>query len=245
MRKGKPSPAAERPDEDGHPAPGAQIGLPVVQLEFDDPASVRHEYLRRESCIRATGLLSLILAVVVILTFGLGSLYELQRQPLPGEGEIPPWMFERWVFRMTILIAVALVAAVTSWGIYGLKNWGRWALLVATALPPPALLCCSQLTHLAANQDFRKSNRAADTVTVSAVSAVPFALILLVMWTPRGKMIFSRAYCAAIRETPELRPGCTAMLPAALIVPAVFVSYLLLLMTALTVLAMLGVIRSI
>jgi hypothetical protein len=77
------------------------------------------------------------------------------------------------------------------------------------------------------------------------MSALSSPLLLFLMWSPKGKTVFSTGYRETIRRTGHLRPGCWGILPAMLTVPAAFATYFVLLLTLLSVLAMLGLIRSI
>jgi cytochrome bd-type quinol oxidase subunit 1 len=128
----------ERSDENPYAPPRAEISPTVVEKEPDDVGKQRTKHLRRESSIRVAGLRGLILAGFVVLTFGLGALSELYRQEEEG---IEPWMYRRWVARMICVTSIAVLAFVTSWGLFRLRNWGRWALTIVTTLPVPALVC--------------------------------------------------------------------------------------------------------
>jgi hypothetical protein len=140
MQQRKPSSDGERPD-DPYAPPRAVTIQPIEAKEIDQADSQRRKHLRRESCIRVTGLLCLIIAVIVLLAFGLGTLSELRRLSSSGEEGIEPWMYRRWIARMTSVISLAFFAAVTSWGLFRLRNWGRWALTIVTTLPVPVLIC--------------------------------------------------------------------------------------------------------
>ena len=58
-------------------------------------------------------------------------------------------------------------------------------------------------------------------------------------------MVFSPEYSETIRRTPGSRAGCSGIFPALAAVSAELASYLVLLMTMLSILVMFGVIRSI
>ena len=76
----KPSSPAERPDENPYAPPREEIRPSVNEIATDQVVNQRTKHLRRESCIRLSGLIGLILAGFVGLTFGVGSLFELYRQ---------------------------------------------------------------------------------------------------------------------------------------------------------------------
>jgi hypothetical protein len=77
------------------------------------------------------------------------------------------------------------------------------------------------------------------------MSGVSSPLLIFLMASPKGKIVFSPSYRETIRQTPQMRSGCAGSLPAVLIVPAMFASYLVFLMTGLSVLVLLGLIRSV
>ena len=80
---------------------------------------------------------------------------------------------------------------------------------------------------------------------VSVISALPYTLLLFLMWSPKGRMVFSPEYRETIRQTPHLRSGCSGIFPALVAVSAELFSYFVLLMSVLSILAMMGLIRSI
>jgi hypothetical protein len=65
------------------------------------------------------------------------------------------------------------------------------------------------------------------------------------MWSPKGNIVFSPEYRETIRQTPHLRSGCSGVFPALVALFAELFSYFVLLMSVLSILAMLGLIRSI
>ena len=244
MQQSKPPSDAERSDENPFAPPRAETETGLDEKETSRVERQRREHIRRESCIRWTGLLSLILAVIVLLTFGLGTLYELLRHDSSIE-DIEPWMHQRWIVRMTSVISLAFIAAVTSWGLFRLRNWGRWALTIVTTLPLPALICVWLLLKRTATPEVQESIDAMGLTILSVVSALPYTVLLFLLWSPKGKMVFSPGYHETIRQTPHLRSGCSGIFPALVAVPAGLFSYFVLLMSVLSILAMLGMIRSI
>jgi hypothetical protein len=244
MQPIKPSSDAERPDENPYAPPQAEPRPEADKKRAVQADSQRKEHLRRESCIRATGLLCLIIAVIVILTFGLGTLSELRRIGSSGEEGIEPWMHRRWIARMTSVISLAVIAAFTSWGLFRLRNWGRLALTIVTTLPVPAPLCGWLLLNRTANPGLEERPALKGLILLSAISALSSLPSLFLMWSPKGQMVFSPEYRETIRQTPDLRPGCSGLLPTLVAAPAGFVSYSLLMVTVLTILVMLGLIRS-
>lgn len=241
MQQSKPSSGAERLDDNPYAPPRAEIRPEVEKKTAKQAESQREAHIRRESCIRVTGLLCLIMAIMVILTFGLGTLSELRR--IDEEG-IEPWMYRRWIARMTSVISLAVVAAVTSWGLFRLRNWARWALTVVTTLPIPALLCGWLLSPRIAKPAIQESPDPLGLIFMAVVAALASLPSLFLMWSPKGRMVFSPGYPELIRQTSDLRPGCSGILPTLVAVPAVLVSYLMLLVTALTILVMMRLLNS-
>ena len=80
---------------------------------------------------------------------------------------------------------------------------------------------------------------------MSVVSALPYTLLLFLMWSPKGRMVFSHEYRETIRQTPHLRSGCSGIFPALVAVVAELFSYFVLVMSVMSILAMMGLIRSI
>jgi hypothetical protein len=238
-----PSRPDDQPDENPYAPPRTEIRPAVSEQETDEDGNQRTKHLRRESCIRIAGLIGLILAACVVLTFGLGTLSELSRQDEEG---IPPWMYRRWVARMTCVISIAILAFVTSWGLFRRRNWGRWALTIVSTLPVPALVCGWILLNRSQNPAVQEIlNLVSGLTTLSVMSAISCPLLLFLMWSPKGAMVFSPEYSETIRRTPGARGGCSGIFPALAALYAEAASYLVLLLTVLSVLVMLGVIRSI
>ena len=233
-----PSRHGDQPDENPYAPPRTEIAPAVDESETDQVGNQRTKHLRRESCIRIAGLIGLILAGCTVLTFGLGTLSELYRQEEEG---IEPWMHRRWVARMICVISIAALAFVTSWGLFRLRNWGRWALTIVTTLPVPALACGWLLLNRAQTPGLNS----AGLTTLSGMSALSCPLLLFLMWSPRGEMVFSREYSETIRRTPGSRAGCSGIFIAVAALSAELGSYLVLMMTVLSILVILGLIRSI
>ncbi len=242
MPQNEPSLRDEPPDDNPYSAPRAEIKPPVEENASDEVASQRKKHLRRESCIRIAGLMGLILAASAVSTFGLGTLFELYRDQ---DDDIAIWIYHRWIARMTCVLAIAVIALVTSWGLFRLRNWGRWALTMVTALPLPVLVCAWLLLNRTANPEVQDSVDSVGLTMVSVISALPYTLLLFLMWSPKGNMVFSPEYRETIRQTPHLRSGCSGTFPALLAVFAELFSYFVLLMSVMSILAMLGLIRSI
>jgi hypothetical protein len=241
MQQTKPSPDADPPRENPYAPPAAEESSAVNDGNTDEAGSQRQKHLRRETCIRITGLLSLILAVAVLLSFGLGTHYELQKT-LTGERDIEPWMYRRWIARMATVNSLAFVATVTSWGLFRLRNWGRWALTLVSVVPLPIVICSWLIGTRSADptvQDYSVSSIA--LTIVSALSCTPQ---LFLLWAPKGDMVFSPGYRKIIEQTPELRGGCLGFLQALLFIITSLVSYIVLMVAMLNTLMILGLIRS-
>jgi hypothetical protein len=154
-------------------------------------------------------------------------------------------MYWRWVARLISVISIAVLALVTSWGLFRLRNWGRWALTIVTTLPVPALVCGWLLRSATQNPGLQGMINPAGLTTVSVMAALSWPLLLFLMWSPKGEMVFSPEYSEIIRRTPGSRPGCSGIVPALAVLSAELASYFVLLLIMLSVLLILGVIRSI
>lgn len=242
MAKLKPFRRDRRPEENPYSPPTTEMSPAVAEKDTNQVENQRTNHLRRESCIRIAGLIGLILAGFVAVTFGFGTLTELYRQEEEG---IEAWMYRRWVARMIGVISIAILAFVANWGLFRLRNWGRWALTIVTTLPVPALACGWLLLSGAGNSDLKENLNPAGMTTLTVMSALSGPLVLFLMWSPRGRTVFSGEYSETIRRTPGLRPGCSGIFAAAAVAFAELISYIVLLFTALATLTMLGLIRSI
>ena len=198
----KPSSRDEHQDDNPYSPPRTEIGPAVDERETDQVGNQRKKHLRRESCIRIAGLIGLILAGCTVLTFGFGTLYELYRQ---DEERVEHWVFRRWVARMTCVISTAVIAFVTSWGLFRLRNWGRWALTIVTTLPLPVLVCAWLLLNRTANPEIEESIDPVGLSIVCVLSAFPSTFLLFLMWSPKGRTVFSPEYRETVRQTPHLR----------------------------------------
>jgi hypothetical protein len=185
----------------------------------------------------------LILAAIVLLGFGLGTLYEFQRTST-GEGAIEAWIYRRWLARMATVNSLALLAAVTSWGLFQLRNWGRWALTIVLLVPLPILLFSLLFHDRSGAATAQESVDSVGLIGLTIVLALSCAPQLFLLWSPKGRTVFSPGYRKVIEQTQDLRRGCLGYLQALLIVPASFASYLVLMVTALNTLVVLGLIRS-
>jgi hypothetical protein len=242
MPQVEPSNPAERPDENPYAPPRDDRRASVDETETGQVESQRTKHLRRESCIRNAGLISSILAGCVVLTFSVGALFELYRQE---EQDIELSIYRRWVARMICVISIAILAFVTSWGLFWLRNWGRWALTMVTTVPLPVLVCAWLLLNRTANPEVQESIDPVGLTILCVVSALPYTFLLFLMWSPKGSMVFSPEYRETIRQTPHLRSGCSGIFPALVTVSAALYSYYVLMMSVLSILAMMGLIRSI
>jgi hypothetical protein len=242
MLQNAPTVTRERLDENPYVSPRSVTRPAVEEEETDEAWQQRTKHLRRESCIRLSGLFGVISAGFFLLAFGLGTLSELYPQE---EEVIPSWMFRRWVARMICIITIAVLAFVTNWGLFRLRNWGRWALTILTMLPVPALVGGWLLLNINANLGVQESLGTGSLTALSAMSALSCPLLLVLMWSPRGVMVFSPEYSEIIRRTPGSRGGYSGMLAALVVLSAELISQIVLLVVVLSILAMLELIRSI
>ena len=221
MAKLNPSRRDDSPEENPYSPPTKEMSPAVAEKVTDQVENQRTQTLRRESCIRMTGLVGLILAGFVAVTFGFGTLTELYRQAEEG---VEAWMIRRWVARMTGVISIAIFAFVTSWGLFRLRKWGRWALTIVTTLPVPALVCGWILLSVTGNTWLQESLDPAGLTTLTVMSALSCPLLLFLMWSPKCTMVFSAEYSETIRRTPGTRFGCSGIVSALAVVLAELIS---------------------
>jgi hypothetical protein len=231
------------PREEGHgqfnpyAAPQADIRHAA---QSEDVGAGSHGRLRREAIVRLAGLLGLIAAVVLFLAFSLGTLSELQHA-VDDVG----WRFERWVVRMASVLALAALAIAIDWGLLGLRNWARLALTVVTLLPVPALALAWLLLGLTRHPRLAESVSAFGLTVVSVMSGLSCSVLLSVMWSPKGRTVFSPDYAETLDRKVRLGPGCLGVGSAFVFLLAEFGSFVVLLMTVLTLAAVSGTIRSV
>jgi hypothetical protein len=244
MPETEPPNGDQQPEPNPYAPPQTDLGPAAAEWETDPDGDLRRTHLRREASIRVAGLFGSILAGLVAITFGLGTLSE-SFQTSVGEKDLPPWMFWRWVARMICVISIAVIAFATNWGLFRLRNWGRWALAIGTTLPVPALVCGWVLATRTLNPELQESINTGRLTALSIMSALSCSVLLFFLWSPRGETVFSPEYGETIRRTPGARAGCSGILAALVVVSAELFAYTALLMTVLSILAMLEVIRSI
>jgi hypothetical protein len=243
MQQSMPPSDAERPVENPYAPPRALESPAATTTESSQARSHRQQHLRRESCIRATGLLCFIVGVIVLLSFGLGTLSEL-RKLSSGERDIDPWIYRRWIARMATVNSLAFIATVTSWGLFQLRNWGRWSVTIISVIPVPILLCSWLVHGSSGDPSIQESLDSFGSIALSIVSALSCAPQLFLLWSPKGKTVFSPGYQEIMQQTPDLRGGCLGFLQALLMIPASCTSYFVLMMTTLNTLVIFGLIRS-
>jgi hypothetical protein len=244
MQDDKPSSDGKTPDDNPY-APPRNERMSAVEETVTDHRKQREEHLRRESCIRVTGLLCLILAIFVILSFGLGALYELRTSDISAEAAIDSWLYRRWLARMTGVISIAVVAAVVSFGLYWLRSWGRWWLTIVALLHASLLLIAWLLLGIVSRPEIQEYVDPTGLFVMSVVSALSSLPLLLLVWSRKGRTVFAPGYLETIRRTSDLRPGCSGSVLALCVVPTVLVWHVTLLMTVLLIVLMLGFISSI
>lgn len=241
MQQTNPPSDGERWDDPYQP-PQVKTNPATEQKENDQAERQRNLHLLRESSIRLTGLLGMIMAVCAALLFTL-YVYDLFYHPdvfdKNGSAPLtaPPW------FLPTSFFLLLMIEGATSWGIYRLRNWGRWGLTIVTSFPVLIILCGWFLLKIVGNQAIRKL---IDQVSLSiyfVISGLCCTLLLFLMWSSEGRTVFSPGYCEIMRQTPRLRPGCSGIGLAFLAGLAEFISYILFFLSVLSALVMLGLIQ--
>jgi hypothetical protein len=234
---------ADGPDDNPYAPPRAQETPPASDAQADHLQVQRRQHLNRERCIRVTGLLCLAVAVIVLLSFGLGTLSELRKLP-SDERELEQWMNRRWVARMATVNSLALIATVTNWGLFQLRSWGRWVATIVSVIPVPILVCTWLIGDRTGDPTVRESLDSFGLIALAMVSAISCIPQFFLLWSPKGRMVFSPAYRRIVLLTPNQREGCLGLLQALLIFAASCTSYFVLMMATLNTLVILGLIRS-
>jgi hypothetical protein len=222
--------------------PQAETQAPDESKEADDALNQRRTHLRRESSIRMTGALSLILTAIAVLTLVLRWSFELPRPDSKGGG-ISQSVQSNWFLLPALGTLVVVACALTSWGLFRLGNWARWALTILVALPPSGLATSWILLSSAQDRPWDYVPDRAKIALMLGLTVLSCLPQLLVMWSKKSHVVFSAGYRLTIRQTPDLRPGRWGILPAMFLAPAALFSSFMAMMTAVLVLAMFGVVR--
>jgi hypothetical protein len=225
---------AENRRSNPYAPPQSESGPTADSTAIDEALNQRRIHLRRESCIRMTGLLSFMLNAIVVVALGLLAYFALRPFPSP----IP----RSWIAFATLVAAIAFACAVTGWGLYLLRNWARWGLTLLAALPPASQILCWILINYASDPPWDRvpgPGRLERTIGLSLLSSLPQ---LIVMWSPKSSVVFSSAYKVIIRQTRALPRGWLGILPAMLLAPAALLSSFLLMMSVILAMAMFGMV---
>src|SRR4051812_31830654 len=92
---------------------------------------IRRDLLPTEAAFRVAGTIGMVLGASVFVIFAVPVSGMLREAGEPGGillGE--DWRWRRWVARMASVLTLAVVGAVTSWGLRRRRPWTRWSLIV-------------------------------------------------------------------------------------------------------------------
>ncbi|WP_145272671.1 hypothetical protein [Tautonia plasticadhaerens] len=182
--------------------------------------------------------------MLVLLSFGLGTLSQLGGPDSFEARGIEPWMRRRWVARMSSVLSLALVAAWASWGLFLLRRWARWLLTCVAALPIPLVAGGWVLLVGGFDPVLRGRIEAGGLVALSATSVVSCDLLYALLWSPRARTVFLPKSAGKSVVKDRERVGCSAIAGASGVALAVLLWFYVLLMTVLSTLVVLGMIRS-
>jgi hypothetical protein len=239
-------PGGPTPDFDPYFVPeghGPKSGAKWVPTGEED---IRRDLLPTEAAFRVAGTVGMVLAASVFVIFAVpvSGILHGAGEPggiLLGEG----WLWRRWVARMASVLTLAVVAAVTGWGLRRRRPWARWALIVLAAVPLLALVAGLGLQAWGADPALRELG---DVMTMPCVGVVVFPASIAACWAAcsrRGRAVLGPHYEGLVARTPKLSPRLTTGLLAGLgLAWATFILYWTLMLLFLGVLAACGVIRS-
>ena len=233
LSKPRPSGEAER-----NPYASPEVGLEPAAPDGGRPGG----YYRREFLFRLGGILGLILAALVSLAFGLGT-YSVYRKLVVLEGGTFDWGLHReWLARMACVILACLVAAVTNWGLIRLRGWGRWALTLVVVVPLPVLSLGRIVLGLATGREFAEGLDPVGLAVIGAVVVLDWLTLLSLLWSPKGRAIFSAGHARTVRRETDERPGCLGVLGAFAFVIAEGIAFATLVLSAASGLEMMGLV---
>lgn len=208
---------------------------------------IRRDLLPTEVAFHVAGTVGMVLAASVFVTFGVPVSGMLREAGEPGGilfGE--DWRWRRWVARMASVLPLAVVGAVTSWGLRRRRPWARWALMVLGAVPPLAMIAGLGLRAWGVAPAVREL---LDVMTLPCVGVVVLSASIAAYWAAcsrRGRAVFRPHYEDVVARTRESSPNSTiGVLAGVGLTWAKFVLYWTLLFLFLSVLAACGVIRSV
>lgn len=240
-------PGGPTPDFDPYFVPedhGPEGGAKGVPLREED---IRRDLLPTEAAFRVAGTVGMVLGASVFVIFAVPVSGMLREAGEPGGVLLDEdWRWRRWVARMASILTLAVVGAVTSWGLSRRRPWARWALIVLGAVPPSALVAGLGLRIGVAAPGLRELG---DIMTMPCVGVVVFPASIAAYWAAcsrRGREVLGPHYEGMVARTPKLSPRLSTGLLAGLgLAGATVILYWTLDLMFLGVLAACGVIRSI
>jgi hypothetical protein len=231
MSQSNPSADGERQDDNPYAPPRTEIRPGVESQDTDERPCGISRQPRREIALRIGGLFGFIIAIVIALGFCYGTLLRFRNSD--GGRGIEAGT-SQGSLALAGIVSLSIIAAVTSWGVFRLKNWGRWALTITTMLTAPALLCVGLLVTYTAKPGFKGTFNYNVFNVFCVMSLLSSSVLVLLMWSPKGRIVFSPGYKESIRQTPRLRDRCAGLILGLLTALAGLISYFAILLTVLT-----------
>jgi hypothetical protein len=162
-------------DDNPFAAPEAEVKR---QIDSGDPLADP----RRTALIRLAGLFSIIISVLVIVSFTLGALSVLEDVRAEG-GPI----YHRWIVRMITAISLGFVGIGIGWGMFRSKQWVRKT-LTAMALFPLLGMAVLALVRVAADIPGIERNLEVENIVGTMItSVITGVLVLYPLWSPRNE----------------------------------------------------------
>lgn len=207
---------------------------------------IRLDLLPTESAFRLAGTLGMVLAASIFVIFAVPVSGILRVAGEPGGvllGE--DWILRRWIVRMASILTLAVVAAVTSWGLIRLHPWSRWVLLGLGTVP---LWTLGFTVGLRIRGGGSVLQGLGDVLAMLCASIFVIPSSITAFWAAcarRGRMVLGLHYNGLVARTSKLSPSWKMEIPLGVgLAFAMLVLYWMLLLLFLEVLAQCGVIRT-
>jgi hypothetical protein len=162
-------------DDNPFAAPEAEIKR---QTDSGDPLTD----LRRTALIRLAGLFSIIISVLVIVSFTLGGLSVLEDVRATG-GPI----YHRWIIRMITAISLGFVGLGIGWGMFRSKQWARKTLTALALFPLVGMVMLALVRVLADVPGIERNLEVEQIMGLMITSGIVGVLVIYPLWSPRKR----------------------------------------------------------
>lgn len=223
-----------------HPPKGSTKGSPPGEEE------IRRDLLPTETAFRVAGTIAMVLGASVFVLFAVPVSGTLREAGEPGGvllGE--DWLWRRWVARMASVLTLAVSASVIGWGLRRRRRWARWALIVLGVVPTMALAvgigsrAAGPETALPGPDDLLRIPIQCLVIFAAGIATYCAAC------SRRGRAVFDPRYEGVVTRTQKLSPSVMrGLLPGLGLASAMLILCWTILTMFLSVIAEIGVIRS-